>query len=221
MTEISKRIHHIQQALPQGVTLLAVSKHHTPENILQAYNAGLRDFGENYVQELHAKQAQLPKAIHWHFIGHLQRNKVKQILPYVYLIHSLDRKELAHEIEKQAALIGKIQPVLLQLHVASETSKFGFSEDEFQAFIHSDITTRYPHLKILGLMAMASFTNETAILEQEFKRAKKAYMQLFALFPHAHVLSMGMSSDYKLAISHGSTMVRMGTAIFGDRKPTK
>lgn len=156
-----------------GVTLLAVSKHHTPENILQAYNAGLRDFGENYVQELHAKQAQLPKAIQWHFIGHLQRNKVKQILPYVYLIHSLDRKELAHEIEKQAALIGKIQPVLLQLHVASETSKFGFSEDEFQAFIHSDITTRYPHLKILGLMAMASFTNETAILEQEFKKAKR------------------------------------------------
>ena len=109
----------------------------------------------------------------------------------------------------------------MQLHVASETSKFGFSEDEFQAFIHSDITTRYPHLKILGLMAMASFTNETAILEQEFKKAKKAYMQLSALFPHAHVLSMGMSSDYKLAISHGSTMVRMGTAIFGDRKPTK
>jgi pyridoxal phosphate enzyme (YggS family) len=221
MTEISKRIHQIQHELPQGVTLLAVSKNHSPEFILQAFNAGLRDFGENYVQEMHAKHAQLPKSIHWHFIGHLQRNKVKQILPYVYLIHSVDREELACEIEKQASLIGKIQPVLLQLHVASETSKFGFSEDEFHTFINSDVSTRYPHINILGLMAMGSFTNETAILEQEFKRAKKAFLQLSAQFPQAQVLSMGMSSDYKLAIAQGSTMVRMGTAIFGDRKPTK
>lgn len=218
MTELVQRIRQMQQELPQHVTLLAVSKTHSEDTILQAYNAGLRDFGENYVQELHHKQAQLPKDIRWHFIGHLQRNKVKQILPYVYVIQSLDRLELAEEIEKQASKIGKIQPVLMQLHVASEASKFGFSEAEFQAFLQTDISKRFPHLKIIGLMAMASFTDNLTVLEHEFTRAKSAFMQLSSRFPHVQVLSMGMSSDFKLAIQHGSTMVRIGSTLFGSRK---
>jgi hypothetical protein len=203
----------------KNVTLVAVSKTKPVEDILELYHLGHRDFGENYVQELVDKYEQLPKDIRWHFIGHLQSNKVKQIVPFVSLIHSVDSKKLLKEVNKQAITNGCVIDCLLQVHIAKEETKFGLDEEELKKLIATDLTngTGYKNVSIKGLMGMASFTDNTPIVRKEFQSLKILFDQ-FSL-PHSpfSILSMGMSSDYKVAIEEGSNMVRIGSLLFGER----
>lgn len=219
---IQNKIHELQAELtPAGCTLVAVSKTHPPEAIAQAYAAGQRHFGENKVQELAEKAPVLPADIHWHLIGHLQRNKVKYIAPFVHLIHSVDSERLLEEINKQAQKNNRVIPCLLQVHIASEETKFGWDATELLAFVQSGILTNFTSVKIEGLMGMASLTENTDQVRQEFAQLKQLFAQLktLALPPNVamHTLSMGMSSDYKIAVTEGSTLVRIGSTIFGHR----
>lgn len=218
---IAAQIRDISSSFPEGVRLIAVSKTLLVEAIMEAYNAGQRLFGENRPQELLQKAAQLPNDIEWHFIGHLQTNKVKIIIAKVHLIHAVDSERLLKEIEKEAAKQGMVVSCLLQVHIAQEETKFGFSPEELQAFLHSGILSAVPHVKIAGLMAMASFTenheqvrNEFRLLKQLFEQVKATY---FSCDNNFRELSMGMTSDYPIAIDEGATLVRIGTAIFGPR----
>ena len=195
-----------------GCTLVAVSKTKPNELILEAYAAGQRDFGENKVQDLVAKAEVLPKDIKWHMIGYLQRNKVKYIVPFVYLIHGVDSEKLLKEINKQASKIGKVVNCLLQVHIAREDSKFGFSEDELNELLVSGRLKEYAHVSIKGLMGMATFTQNMDQVGEEFAGLRKVYDQY-----DMQTLSMGMSGDYLLALEKGSNMIRVGTAIFGKR----
>jgi pyridoxal phosphate enzyme (YggS family) len=200
--------------LPENdVTLVAVSKTKPEEDILEAYNNGVLDFGENYVQELLAKHEALPKDIRWHFIGHLQSNKVKYIIPFVHLIHGIDSEKLLAEIDKQAAKAGQRVSCLLQVHIAEEETKFGFDEKELRAIIPA----AYKNVNIAGLMGMASFSDDQNKVRNEFKKLKMLFDQLKTIYPAFTILSMGMSSDYKLAIDEGSNMVRIGSLLFGER----
>jgi hypothetical protein len=192
------------------VKLIAVSKTKPVAAIQEMYAMGQRAFGENYVQELVDKQAQLPKDIEWHFIGHLQSNKVKYIAPFVHCIHGVDSEKLLSEINKQAAKVGREIFCLLQIHIASEETKFGLNEDECMAIIHN--LPAYPHVKVVGLMGMASFTNNFEQVEQEFENINTLKNKL--KLPQ---LSTGMSGDYQIALKHGSTMVRIGSLLFGAR----
>jgi pyridoxal phosphate enzyme (YggS family) len=214
--------------LGAGVTLVAVSKTKPAEDILQLYELGHRDFGENYVQELVSKQEHLPKDIRWHFIGHLQRNKVKYISPFVHLVHGVDSFKLLDEINNQGTKLNRIIDCLLQVHIATEETKFGFDEEELIPFV--DTISRYQmlnkanNIRICGLMGMASFTEDMDKVRAEFKRLKRAYDKLLATRNNnlqtnfkLGTLSMGMSSDYKVAIEEGSNMVRIGSLIFGER----
>lgn len=201
------------------VTLVAVSKTKPVEDILELYNLGQRDFGENYVQELIEKAAQLPKDICWHFIGHLQTNKVKLIVPLVQLIHGVDSLKLLKEINKEAAKANKVVDCLLQVHIAQEETKFGLDEDELMLILKD--ANLYPNVRICGLMGMASFTEDMNIVRAEFKRLKQIFDRAASgNIHHSHftTLSMGMSGDYKLAIEEGSTMVRIGSLLFGERQ---
>ena len=199
-----------------GVTLVAVSKTKSEAEILKLYDLGQRDFGENYVQELVDKQAHLPKDIRWHFIGHLQRNKVKYIAPFVHLIHSVDSSKLLQEINKQAVKLDKVIDVLLQIHIAEEETKFGFDDNELMDFVAQ--TNQYPNVKVDGLMGMATFTDDTEKVNREFQLLKKLFDKCnFNADIHWNTLSMGMSADYKMAIENGSTMVRIGSLLFGAR----
>ena len=201
------------------VQLIAVSKTMPNEAILDLHQLGHKDFGENYVQELVDKAAALPKDIHWHFIGHLQSNKVKYIAPFVYLIHGVDSEKLLIEINKQAQKNNRIIDVLLQVHIASEETKFGFDELTLMELIQSGRLTNYTNIKLRGLMGMASFSDDTVVIQNEFSSLKHTYNKAQALLNTAHFdqLSMGMSSDYKLAIQQGTTMVRIGSLLFGAR----
>lgn len=203
-----------------GVTLVAVSKTKPIADIQELYGLGQRDFGENYVQELTEKAPALPADIHWHFIGHLQRNKVKNILPFVYLIHGVDSLRLLIEIEKQAAKINKQVQVLLQMYIAGEETKFGLNEEELQLLIAHIQQHPLQHVKIKGMMGMASFSDDQNLIEKEFShlhylfdRYKSSQIPSWDL----SVLSMGMSGDYALAIKQGSNMVRIGSLLFGAR----
>ena len=195
-------------------TLVAVSKLKPAGDITQMYSRGQRHFGENYVQELVEKQAQLPLDINWHFIGHLQSNKVKYIAPFVHLIQSVDSEKLLKEIDKQAAKNNRIINVLLQVHIAEETTKFGYDEVELMAF---DIA-QYKNINIIGLMGMATFTDDKEKVKREFEHLQKIY-NAFASKKNIVLttLSMGMSDDYKLAIECGSNMIRIGSSLFGKR----
>jgi PLP dependent protein len=193
--------------------LIAVSKTKPIEDIQALYNVGQRDFGENYVQELVDKEAALPKDIHWHFIGHLQSNKVKYIAPFVHLIHGVDSVSLLQEINKQAAKNNKVISCLLQVHIASEETKFGFNENE----LANVQMNNYPNVQIKGLMGMASFSNDEALISSEFKLLKSLFNKLSTIIHQPSTLSMGMSGDYKLAIEEGSNMVRIGSLLFGER----
>ena len=195
------------------VTLVAVSKTKPVEDILALYELGQRDFGENYVQELTDKQAALPKDIRWHFIGHLQSNKVKLITPFIYLIHGVDSLKLLKEIDKQAEKNKRLIDCLLQVHIAEEETKFGFDENELFALEIG----QFANLKIKGLMGMASLTENTNKIRIEFKHLKTIYKKLSTLTPQLSILSMGMSADYKIAIEEGSNMVRIGSLLFGER----
>lgn len=218
---IKNNLEQILQSLPKACTLVAVSKTHPPELVLQAYEAGQRVFGENKAQEMVAKYEVLPKDIQWHLIGHLQSNKVKYIAPFVHLIHSVDSLKLLQEIDKQASKNKRIISCLLQVHIAQEESKFGFSPDELDVFLQSSELPLLQSIRIIGLMGMASFTDNTDQVRQEFKTLKKFFEELKQriLPPNVSMteLSMGMSGDYTIAIEEGSTMVRIGSAIFGNR----
>ena len=210
MSTISQHIAAIRATLPQGVQLICVSKFHPIEAILEAYNAGERDFGESRVQELCAKQPQLPADIRWHFIGHLQTNKVRQIVPFVYLIHSVDSVHLLETINNEAAKINRVVNVLLEVHTANETTKSGFLPEELQAL---DLN-QYANLNICGLMTMATNTDD----EAEIHRCFRLLSSLADSDKRFAIRSMGMSDDYLLAIQDGSNMIRIGTDIFGARQ---
>ena len=203
--------------LNNKATLIAVSKTKPIEDIQALYNEGQRDFGENYVQELVDKEAVLPKDTRWHFIGHLQSNKVKFIAPFVYLIHGVDSVSLLQEINKQAAKNNRVIDCLLQVHIAAEETKFGFDEKElFDLKI-----SQFENLKIKGLMGMASFSDDMNLVRSEFKKLKTIYNLLSTLNSQLSTLSMGMSGDYKIAIEEGSNMVRIGSLLFGERNYSK
>ncbi|MDQ2718392.1 MAG: YggS family pyridoxal phosphate-dependent enzyme [Bacteroidota bacterium] len=206
----------------KNATLVAVSKTKTVEEILELYHLGQRDFGENYVQELAEKYEQLPKDIRWHFIGHLQSNKVKYIAPFVDLIQSVDSEKLLKEINKQAAKNNRVIDCLLQVHIADEETKFGFDEKEMNNFFETNFkhdSENYKNIRIQGLMGMASFTDNNEKIKSEFKKLKKLFDTYFSNpTPHiSHILSCGMSADYKIAIEEGSNMVRIGSLLFGKR----
>jgi pyridoxal phosphate enzyme (YggS family) len=209
----------ISQECMKNVQLVAVSKTKPNEDIMSLYQLGQRDFGENYVQELVDKAASLPSDIHWHFIGHLQSNKVKYIAPFVHLIHGVDSEKLLIEINKQAQKNNRVIDVLLQVHIATEETKFGFDEMALLELIGSDRIAQYTHVKIRGLMGMASFSDDQKLIQKEFFSLKTIYNKCAQslLLPAFDILSMGMSSDYSLAIEHGSTLVRVGSLLFGAR----
>lgn len=205
--------------------LIAVSKTQSVEAIMEAYEAGQRDFGENKVQEMTDKQASLPKDIRWHMIGHLQTNKVKYLIPYVYLIHGVDSFKLLLEINKQAEKSDTIINCLLQVHIAQETHKFGFDESELETLISGDDIRKLKNIQIQGLMGMATYSEDLEVVRKEFKYLKSLRDKLNSSELPSNVslkeLSMGMSGDYLLAIEEGSSMVRIGSAIFGERNYRK
>jgi pyridoxal phosphate enzyme (YggS family) len=200
----------------KNVTLVAVSKTKPANEILALYNEGQKDFGENYVQELLEKQNELPNGIRWHFIGHLQSNKAKYIVPFVHLIHSVDSEKLLAEIDKQALKNKKIINCLLQIYIAQEETKFGLDFSEAEQIL---INSRYYNVKIIGLMGMASNTENTKQIAKEYESLKNFYNKMKAtIAPQFQYLSTGMSGDFELAIEHGSNMVRIGSLLFGARK---
>jgi len=207
----------IQELNAKGVTLVAVSKTKPVSDIEELYQLGQRVFGENYVQELAEKQPLLPADIQWHFIGHLQSNKVKYIAPFVSLIHGVDSWKLLKEINKQAQKNNRVIDVLLQMHIATEETKFGLDETELSQLLQDLQTDPLPNICIKGMMGMASFSEDLDIVRSEFRTLKTYHLRLLKTIPGAAVLSMGMSGDYKLAIEEGSTMVRIGSLLFGAR----
>lgn len=221
MANIKENLKEITAKLPDGVKLVAVSKFHPVEELAEAYEAGQRLFGENRAQELVAKAPQLPKDIRWHFIGHLQKNKVRAIMPHVTVIESVDSVELLKLIEKEAARINRTVEVLLQLHVAQEETKSGFSVDEVLEAGEAGELTCYPHVRVCGVMAMASLTDDMEQVAREFDTVRRTYLTLkdgpFDESEDFNQLSMGMSDDWKVAVNYGATLVRIGTAIFGPR----
>lgn len=231
MTELQERLNDVRERLPEEVRLVAVSKYHPREAILEAYDAGQRIFGESRVQELQEKQVALPHDIEWHFIGHLQVNKVKYIAPYIMLIHAVDSLKLLQEIDKQCArhederagrgLSPKIG-VLLQLHVAQEETKFGFTPTECKAFLSSGEWRKLEHVEIAGIMCMATNTDDEEQIAAEFQTAYEffefARERYFADSESFRECSWGMSDDFPIAIEHGSTLVRVGSYIFGPRQ---
>lgn len=218
---IASTIASIKQSLPEGTRLVAVSKYHPAEMIAEAYEAGQRVFGESHVQELQQKHEILPQDIEWHFIGHLQTNKVKYIAPYVSLIHAVDTMKLLQEIEKQAAKCERNIKVLLQLHVAQEETKYGLTLDECEALLKEGEWKSLEHIEIAGIMCMASNVDDEEQIAGEFATAHKFFLHAketyFANQPSFCECSMGMSDDYHIAIHEGSTLVRVGSKIFGQR----
>ncbi len=213
MSEIAAHIAAVRATLPPEVQLVCVSKYHPEACIEEAYAAGERDFGESHVQEVVRKQAALPKDIRWHFIGHLQTNKVRALVPFVYLIQSVDSLRLLETIEREAARIGRTVSVLLEVHVAREETKSGFAPAELDALLQSGVLTTLPHIRVEGIMGMATNTDDT----EEIRRCFDTLHTIYAAHPEWTILSMGMSEDYPQAVAAGSTMVRVGSAIFGER----
>ena len=222
---VQQNLQEINGKIPAGVTLIAVSKTQPVEKIQEAYAAGHRVFGENRAQELAAKHVALPDDIQWHMIGHLQSNKIKYIAPFVHLVHSVDSEKLLLEINRQAQKVNRVIPCLLQIHIAEEETKFGFSGEEVTALLRSDAWNQLKNVSVKGLMGMATFTDDKVQIRREFKFLKSLFDRLKnGALPGAVVmeeLSMGMSGDYQIAIEEGSTMVRIGTSIFGERNKTR
>ena len=225
--QVADRIQEVRRELPEGVTLCAVSKYHPIEAVKEAYEAGQRIFGESREQELRLKWEALPKDIKWHFIGHLQTNKVKYIAPFVSLIQSVDSERLLDEIQKQAAKNSRVIDVLLEVHIAQEESKSGFNPDELTDLLASvNIGQRWPNVNLKGIMAMATFTDDENQIRNEFHSLMTSYRQLLdgplaqqGITAEQFVIrSFGMSEDYKIAVAEGSNMVRIGSHIFGERE---
>jgi pyridoxal phosphate enzyme (YggS family) len=218
---IKNNILEIKNSLPAHVSLVAVSKTKPVSDLMEAYEAGQRIFGENKIQEMADKYEQMPKDIEWHMIGHVQTNKVKYMAPFVSLVHGVDSLKLLAEINKQASKNGRIIDCLLQIHIAEEDTKFGLDEDELQQLLESEEFRKMENVKVAGLMGMATFTEDEAQITKEFAHLKAVFDSLKTL-PLTNnlqpaTLSMGMSGDYRIAIDYGSTMVRIGSSIFGSR----
>lgn len=213
----------LKHSLPANVQLVAVSKTHSPEAILELYRLGHRAFGENKVQEMVAKKEHLPTDIQWHLIGHLQSNKVKQIVRFVHLIHGVDSTRLAREIDKEAAKCERIVKILLQVHIAREETKFGFTRGELLSVLPELFSLK--NIEIAGLMGMASFTEDTMQVRAEFRQLRALFDEIRTMnstdVPYFKHLSMGMSSDYHIAIEEGATIIRVGSLIFGEREYNK
>ncbi|HEA22404.1 hypothetical protein LCGC14_1958450 [marine sediment metagenome] len=215
---IKENIQEIRSNLPEHVTLVAVSKTKPETDLQEAYDAGQRILGENKVQEMADKWKNLPKDIEWHMIGHLQRNKVKYMIDFVSLIHGVDSFRLLKEINKRAKKVDKKVDCLLQIHIAEEDSKFGLDKAELLEIIDSEAFSNLKNVNIKGLMGMATFTDDENQVRREFKHLKSLFDELQGKLTDIHILSMGMSGDYQIAIEEGSTMVRIGSSIFGARK---
>lgn len=217
---IASRINYIKKQIPNYVTLIAVSKTKPNELIEEGVSSGHLDFGENKVQELVSKYENLPKNIRWHMIGHLQRNKVKYIAPFVYMIHGVDSERLLKEINKQGKNNNRKINCLLQFHIASENTKFGFSLDEVESLQKEDFFNHLQHVNICGVMGMATFTDDNEMIRSEFNNLKSYFEKIKIHFNvnEFKTISMGMSGDYPIAIDCGSNMIRVGSAIFGERK---
>lgn len=218
---IKSNLEEVLSGIPSGTRLVAVSKFHPAEAILEAYEAGQRVFGENKVQEMTAKYEVLPKDIEWHLIGHLQTNKIKYMIPFVSMIHGIDSFNLLREVDKQAGKAGRVVPCLLQIHIAEEESKFGFGFDECRLMLAEGTWKSLANIRISGLMGMATNTDSREQIRKEFHRLGEFFREIkadyFAGDPAFRELSTGMSQDYRLAIEEGSTMVRIGSKIFGER----
>ncbi len=218
---IADKLMRIKEKLPENVKLVAVSKTKPAEFILEAYNCGHRCFGENRPQELKQKYEQLPTDIEWHFIGHLQTNKIKYIAPFVALIHSVDSFNLLTEINKEAAKCNRVIDCLLQFYIAREETKFGFNTGQAAQMLSSDSFKLLKNIRVTGVMGMATYTDDDKIVSAEFEYLNKVFKYLknnfFANSDYFNEISMGMSGDYKLAIEQGSTIVRIGSSIFGNR----
>ncbi len=221
MADIPGNISKILKQIPDHIKIVAVSKTMSPSDILKAYESGLRVFGENRVQELLSKREQLPDDIEWHMIGHVQSKKARQIVSYVSLIQSVDSRKLVSVINHEAEKAGIVASILLQFHIAKEESKSGFELDEAREMIESPEFNDYQHLRILGVMGMATFTSDEVIIRDEFRNLISIFRfmkeRYFADNPAFSEISMGMSGDYKIAIEEGSTMIRVGSLIFGER----
>ena len=215
---IAERIKAMSATLPEGVTLIAVSKYHPVEAIRAAYDAGHREFGESKAQDLVIKHQELPKDIRWHFIGHLQSNKIKYIAPFIHLIHSIDTFKLLQEVDKQGAKTGRRIPCLLQIHIAQEESKFGFTPQECMEMLEEGQWRLLQNVEIRGLMCMASNTEDKEQIASEFSSVQQLFnrikVRFFAEDDNFSILSAGMSDDYPIAIEHGSTHIRIGSGIF-------
>ena len=220
MSTIGKRINDIKASLPKGVTLVAVSKFHPVEALQEAYDCGQRAFGESRANELVAKASALPHDVEWHFIGHLQTNKVRSIIPHASLIHSIDSEKLLRLVDSEARRIGRTVDVLLQVHVAREETKFGFTPQELDALAASGIIPSLGNIRVRGVMGMASNVDDETRIRQDFRDIARAFDNLRKTtgIETLDTISMGMSHDYMTAIAEGSTMVRIGTTIFGERE---
>ncbi len=208
---------NIRAGIPENIDLVAVSKTKSREDIMEAYDAGQRIFGENKIQEMAEKWSVLPKDIKWHMIGHVQRNKVKYMAGFVDLVHGVDSLKLLKELDKQAKAAGRNIRCLLQISIADEETKFGLTEDEMWEIVHSDPALKFPNIQIVGLMGIATFTENEVQLRKEFSSLQSLYRKLQEAMNGISILSMGMSADFRLAIENGSNMVRIGSSIFGNR----
>ena len=213
---IQENLKTIETTIPAHVTLVAVSKTKPVEDLQEAYAAGMRDFGENKIQEMCDKYEVLPKDIRWHMIGHVQTNKVKYMAPFVHLIHGVDSLKLLKEIHKQAEKNNRVIDVLLQQFIADEETKFGLDQEEIQQIMQEEVQ-HLPNVRVVGLMGMATFTEDENQIREEFRSLKSNFDSLKNNFENLTILSMGMSGDYQIAIEEGSTMVRIGSSIFGHR----
>ncbi|WP_127846352.1 YggS family pyridoxal phosphate-dependent enzyme [Psychroflexus aestuariivivens] len=215
---ISEKIKEFKAELGENVDLVAVSKTKPNQDLMEAYDAGQRNFGENKVQEMTDKSEALPKDIQWHMVGHVQTNKVKYMAPYVNLIHAVHKMKLLKEINKRAEENDRIINCLLQVKIAEEDSKYGMSPEELRAFLKDEKLSELKNVNLKGLMGMATFTDDEAQIHREFSVLKSLYDEVSQEMPDFDTLSMGMSGDYKIALEHGSNMVRIGSSIFGARK---
>jgi len=218
---IKDRLAEIYNELPETVTLVAVSKTKSVQEIMEAYQVGQRSFGENKARELQDKQQVLPKDIRWHFIGHLQTNKVKYLAPFIYLIESIDSLKLLEEIDCSGQKLGRVIDCLLQFHIATEETKFGLNSEEAEIIVQSESFKNMKHVRICGVMGMASYTEDEQRIRNEFRTLYEYFTNLkqgyFSGKTYFREISMGMSGDYRIAIEEGSTMVRIGSAVFGER----
>lgn len=222
MINVKENIWKLQDSLPKGVSLVAVSKFHPVELLREAYDAGQRIFGESRAQELLQKVGQMPDDVKWHFIGHLQTNKVRAIVPYVAMVHSIDSEKLLRVVDSEAERAGRVVDVLLQLHVAQEETKYGMTADECVAMVESGVLAELTHVRVCGVMGMATNTDDENEIRAEFRKIKQVFDLLHEGCLHDsdcfREISMGMSDDYQIAVEEGSTLVRVGHSIFGERQ---